>query len=932
MKKRSILLFVSFILLSGSAFAQKYTLKGMVADTAKKPLPNATVLLMLAKDSSLVTFGRTGAQGQFELKNLSENTYLLKITFVGLQPFNQLLPPVQATEIDLGVVTMQPINKELNEVLIKGERAPITIKQDTIEYNAGSFKTRPNAVVEDLLKKLPGVQVERDGTIKAQGEQVRKVMVDGKEFFGNDPKIATKNLPADAVDKVQVFDKKSDQTVFSGIDDGQREKTINLSLKEDRKKGYFGSASLGYGDNDRFSAKLNLNRFTKTKQLSFIGTGNNINQQGFSINDAITMSGGMQSMMSGGSVRIGIENGMMNGIPVNTGGRNNGFLRSWSGGLNFNNKLNTKTEVNGSYFYNDINSNISQQTNRENFLPGRTFLTDQQNDQLRTSKNHRLNLTLDHKIDSLNSIKWTNSVGYNLSNSSLNGLNQTTSQAGNPENDGKRLTNSDGTAMTLSSNLLWRHRFHKKGRTLSTNLTLNLNNDDSKGNLQALNRYFRTDGSVLRSDTIQQNNSQVSYSNSFGGTFSYTEPIGKRKYLEARYAFNRSINDVNREVFDVRKDKPTFNDNLSNRFYTTFTYHRAGLSLRYNGQNTNFSTGLNLQHSELDGELTLKGINVSRRFDYLLPNLHYTYNFTTSNRLNFDYETNVQPPSIDQLAPVINNTDPLNIQAGNPDLRPEYGHRFGLNYFAFNQLNSTNFFVSANVSYTTDKITNSQSVNNLFVRTTKPVNVEDEYNLRGNVNYGFRIKPIKTRASLGMNLTYVRSLAPINDVLNRTQRLVASPSVRLDYQLKEALTLSAEGQWDMNKTQYSVNNAQNQSFVNSSYTTEVDWNISKTMAMNTSLDYDVFDFGNGDRQEVPIWRASFSKFVLKNNRGELKLSVFDLLNKNVGLSRRADVNYVETQRIRSLGRYFMFTFTYSLRGMGNAGNGGGMIRVIGRER
>ncbi|MFN8357577.1 MAG: outer membrane beta-barrel family protein [Spirosomataceae bacterium] len=937
MKHRFTLLITLFALtmplwgLGGYTYAQKYSIKGMLADTAKKPLPNATVLLMLAKDSSLVTFGRTGEQGRFELKNVSENTYFLKITFVGYKPFTQVIPPVQATEIDLGVIKMQPVSKELDEVLIKGEKAPITIKQDTIEYNAGSFKTRPNAVVEDLLKKLPGVQVERDGTIKAQGQEVKKLMVDGKEFFGNDPKIATKNLPADAVDKVQVFDKKSDQAVFSGIDDGQREKSINLALKEDKKKGYFGSASMGYGTNDRFSAKLNLNRFTKTKQLAFIGAGNNINQQGFSINDAIAMSGGLQSMMSGGSLRIAVEDGMMNGIPVNTGGRNNGVLRSWSGGLHFNNQISKKTELNGSYFYNSINSTISQQINRENFLPNGTFYSDQQNDQVRTNQNHRLNLTLDHKIDSLNSIKWTNSLGYNDSQSTLNGLNKSSNQNSILQNDGTRLTSSNGNSMMLISNLLWRHRFLKKGRTFSANLNLNLNDNSSKGSLQALNRYYNTaTGGLTRSDTIRQQNTQDGYTNTYGATLSYTEPIGKRKYLEARYAFSHSSNDVNRVVNDILNDKPTFNTNLSNEFHNVFSFNRAGLSFRYTGKNGNVSTGINYQHSTLDGELTLKNISLNRQFDYLLPNLHYAYTFSNNNRFNFDYETNIQAPSIDQLAPVINNTDPFNIQTGNPDLRPEYSHRFGMNYSAFNQLNSTNFFAFLNMVYTTDKIVNAQSISNLLVRTLKPVNVTEDYVFQGNLNYGFKIKPIKTRASLGMNLTYNRSLNPINDVLNRTERMVASPSIRLDYQLKEKLTISADAQLGINKTQYSVNSSQNQSFTNQSYTAELDWNISKTTAFSSSFDYDIYDFGNNNRQEVPIWRASFSKFVLKNNRGELKLSVFDLLNRNVGLSRRADVNYVETQRIRSLGRYFMLTFTYSLRGAGSrpAAN----VQIFGRER
>jgi hypothetical protein len=268
------------------AVAQKFSVTGTVTDTVRSPLPSSTVMLLNPKDSTLVNFGVADSKGFFEIKGVNQGDYLLKITFVGYASFERKISASGNSPIvNIGFITMQPQNLQLSEVVIRGEKAPVTVKRDTIEFNASSFKTKANANVEDLLKKMPGMEVDTDGTVRAQGQEVQKVMVDGREFFGRDPKLATRNLPADAVDKVQVFDKKSDQAIFTGIDDGIKEKTINLELKEDKRNGAFGNVMAGYGTNDRFQGKASINRFGKGQQLSFLGMGNNINEQGFSFGD-----------------------------------------------------------------------------------------------------------------------------------------------------------------------------------------------------------------------------------------------------------------------------------------------------------------------------------------------------------------------------------------------------------------------------------------------------------------------------------------------------------------------------------------------------------------------------------------------------------------------------------------------------------------------
>jgi hypothetical protein len=407
---------VSVVFISCLSFGQRFSITGIIADTLSSPLPSSTIMLLNSKDSTLVNFGVSDAKGNFEIKNVNKGDYLLKVTFVGYMPHTQrVTAPTGGSVLELGLIKMKPLTKELESVIVLGEKAPVTVKRDTIEFNAGSFKTNANATVEDLLKKLPGVEVETDGTVRAQGEEVQRVTVDGREFFGRDPKLATRNLPADAIDKVQVFNKKSDQAVFTGIDDGQSEKTINLELKEEKRNGAFGTMMGGVGTEDRFQARASINRFSKGQQLSFLGMGNNINEQGFSIDDYMNFSGGSQQMMSGGRIQLSFGSDNQSGVPLNFGGRPNGIMTTYGGGVNFNKDLSKKTKLSTSYFYNHIDQDIIKSLDRLNYLPTGNYTFNQKSKQQTNNDNHRVNLTLDHQIDSANSLKLTVAATYSES-------------------------------------------------------------------------------------------------------------------------------------------------------------------------------------------------------------------------------------------------------------------------------------------------------------------------------------------------------------------------------------------------------------------------------------------------------------------------------------------------------------------------------------
>ena len=479
---RKILLFITIVMCSFNSFSQKSgTVKGVTFDTsARQAIPNATITLMKKKDSSLVTFTMADNAGRFELSDLPNGEYRLLITQVNYRnAIKYFTIDNEHKEIDMGNISMNDKSKVLSEVVI--EAPPVTLIGDTIQYNAGSFKTQPNASVEDLLKKLPGVKVDKDGTVKAQGEKVQKVLVDGKEFFGNDPKIATKNLPADAVDKVQVFDKLSDQAQMTGFDDGNSEKTINLKLKADKKKGAFGKISTGDGTDDRYQGKFNVNSFKGARQMSAIGMANNTNAEGFSFMDVLNFTGALNQLKNGGGGNINLSIGPDDPLAGLLGGNNSGINTTWGGGFNYNDIIGTKTDFQSNYFYSRYNPVKISNIQRQYFSPSNLY--DQNSYTNNLNDNHRLNFSADYQIDSFRSIKISPNFSYqNTSNRSTSDYS-TLSDQGTKINDGNsnNVANNEGT--NLTTNILFRNKFRKKGRTFSVNLLTNFNNNDGNGSL-----------------------------------------------------------------------------------------------------------------------------------------------------------------------------------------------------------------------------------------------------------------------------------------------------------------------------------------------------------------------------------------------------------------------------------------------------------------
>lgn len=921
-----ILFLILLTLCSQWALAQKFSIKGQVKDSAQVELPSATIMLMQSRDSTMVNFAITDKNGFFDIRNVNPGNYLLRVSFIGYSnQFIRVGEPVNG-EVQLGVIKMGQEDQMLSDVVIEGERIPILIKKDTIEYDALAFKVRENAVVEDLLKRMPGIEVDSDGTITAQGEQVRRVLVDGKEFFGRDPKMATQNLPADAVSKVQVFDRKSEQAQFSGIDDGQREKTINLELKDDKKAGAFGNTSAGYGSDNRYAMKTNINRFSKTGQLSILGQGNNINQQGFSFGEAMNFTGSSQRMLSGGALNFNRGGGgRSSAVPINFGGRagSTGITDTWAGGLNANKKISDKTEVNGSYFYNYMNTHVETDLERENFLPSGNFDFLQFSQRNTQNESHRGNVRIETKIDTANSLLVIADASLSNNRSFQNTESSNTRADGFLQNDSEQETLSQGQSKNINSNLLWRHKFAKRGRTLSAGLDFAANQSDNEGYLQATNRFYSGE---FREILLNQENEQYSSNQTIGTNVNYTEPLGNRRYLEVNYILAQNRNQVNQDVYDLEEGARVFNTLLSNRFKSNYLYQRGGVNLRVNRDSYNFTLGSGMQITRLKGASEIQDFTIDNQFLNFLPLARFNYEFSTSKRLSMDYETSVQEPNIQELQPLVDNRDPLNIYVGNPNLRPAYRQSLQARYNNFNIVNSVGFFLFGTAEYISNAIVYAQLIDENLVRTTTPVNVNNNINLRGSANMTFPIKKLSSRVNLGTNINQRRGVNLLNDVEETIVNNTLGGNVRYNFTYKEVVETFLTANWNRQLTAYEFTDL-NQVFLNQTYGAEFNLNFLKRYRFNTTFNYLIFQGQQNDfNQAIPLLDLSLARSFLKNKSLEGKFSASNLLDRNIGISQRADVNFVERSVTNALGRYFMFTLTYSLNQQLNPMSGTGRGR------
>ena len=931
------LLLISLFISQNIAAQKNGIVKGIAFDTLSKlPIASATVSLLEKKDSALVSFSMTDNAGRFEFKDILNGAYRLLITHINYYSSNTIFLISDDNKIaDLGNIVMNDKSKTLGEVVLQTEAPPVTLIDDTIQYNAGSFKTPPNANVEQLLKKLPGLKVDKDGTIKAQGEKVNRVLVDGKEFFGSDPKVATKNLPADAIDKVQVYDKQSDQAQLTGFDDGNYEKTINLKLKKDKKKGLFGKVNAGAGNNDRYEGKFNVNSFKGARQISALAMGNNTNSEGFSFMDILNFTGELNRMQKNGGDNINFNFSDNDAAAFGLGGnQNNGIKTAMGGGVNYNNIIGKKTDLQSNYFYNHYNPDIESHIQRQYFLPDSSYYYDQNSFADNINNNHSLNLNALYQIDSLNSIRITPSFSYQKTNNHSQNDYQTLNGNKALTNEGFSNNHANNEGFNFRNDLIYRRKMNKPGRTLSFTLNTSISQSKGNGSLSSINRFYNA-GSLLSRDTINQLNNTTGDLRGYTARIIYTEPVLRRSLLEFSIGKSNTKNTAEKITYNYnyqngKHDK--FNALLSNDYENEYGFTTAGIRMRTKSRKYNYSLGANWQQAALDGKVIAgaKDSLISKDFGNLLPNARFQYNFSRFKSLSFNYAASTNQPAMAQLQPVPDNSDPLNIKEGDPDLKQEYLHTVQANLQLVNPYKNRNLFLFFSMQATHNRITNYDSIDSLGIKHTKPVNVNGMYSINSSVSHGVPVNFLKGSVEFSSNINYYKGRQFINTFSNNIKTLVLGPQIRLDMNPNTKLDISLSAALNYNSTKYSLQYALNSKYSSQEYSSSIDWEMPKRFFFSTDFTYTI----NGQRTagfngNIALWNASISKQILKYNRGEIKLSAVDILSNNQGISRNSNQNYIEDSRIKTLRQYFLLSFTYSLSKTGLNNNSGGM-KVITR--
>jgi hypothetical protein len=895
------LLFCLFLLLFSTQIYAQQRIHATVFDEKQEPLPFAAVAILSLPDSTLTINTTTNDEGIFQLNISSPKDYVLTITFVGYEPFEHPISQsdFQNNTLNLGILKLIPLSKTLAEAIVTANREPVQIRGDTMAFDAKAYGSQPNDMAADLVKKLPGVEMDKDGTIQAQGEQVQQILVNGKPFFGTDPQVALQNLPADAIESVEIYDKKSDQAEFTGVDDGNRKKTINIKLKSNFNRRTNGRVTGGFGDDSRYTGRVNMNSFTEKHKLTILGSANNVNRSGFAEEDFSAFTG---------------QNNRNNGSTTQRPQQNTskGFQETQSGGANYSGELSKKTDITASYFYNNQKTLTDRLLDRQNFLTTGMVFTHSNSINNTTNGNHRFNAQLEHKLDSLTSIRFTSSFSMSNNFTALTSSSQNLKGDTLLQNQQKKQSNTEGGGLSGSSNLLLRRKLGKKGRTVSLNLGYNRNESDRQSSLQSKVNYFDSQRLNYRNDTLDQRDYRLNYRNYYSSSLSYTEPLSKKTVLETFYRVGLADNDANREIFNIKNGEPIYNAQLSNDYKNTFLQHKVGSNLKINPSNDlNITVGGQYQHAMLMGVFLTVDDTVQQVYRYILPNARLEYSLTKQKRLNFSYETDVNEPSIDQLQPVRDFTDLLNTYTGNQNLRPEYNNRIRAMYSTFDKKSLTYFNGTIVGTHTTDKIANQLTIDTAFRRATTPVNTPSASMLSSHTALGFRLWRNRLRLNWNTNNSYTSGIGFINGENNKTDRYTLGTSIRAELNIPDTFELSIKGNIRYNQTDYSLQSNLNQWFINYGYEAEMSVSLPYNTRLRSNFDYTIVTGKTfGTAQGIPLLSISFSKYLDKNRRNELRLMVVDALNRNTGINRWADANYIQEERIRSLGRYGMLTFTW----------------------
>jgi len=903
----------AFLAMCGGAYGQNYLLKGEIFDENAQPLSSAAAVLLDRSDSTLLYFSITANTGRFEMRNIKQGTYLLQVSLLGYNTLYRSVTLPSSVGEDIGAIIMTPRVFNIDEVTVTGDRIPIRIRQDTIEYDAKAYKVKPDAVAEDLIKKLPGVVVDRAGNIKALGEDVNDVLVDGKEFFGNDPKVATRNLPASAIDRVQLFDRQTDESKFTGIDDGERNQTLNLVLDEEKKNGVFGDVLGGAGTGERAEASAKVYRFTEKSQFAALGMFNNINQFGFSLGEYINFTGGISNFSSsGGHIMTGGENS----LPVNFGQPVYGRGSNGAAGLNFSvsNPDNDRFFI--SYMGNGSSRKLSESSTIRNYIPDGSFLVDEQRDEIKRDTAHRINFGLRKLLGKKQNLILNGGLSYNSSSNPLSLL------SGSFRND-VEVNNQERTSGEITSRLSGNADVSyllkiNEGKTV---FKLSGRGSYSGSNSQTRFRNTTEYPDPYQSEIINQFYDLKSVTGNYSGSMSLTRKITKRSYIDLSLNAGYSTDDLNREQGDSAEGMLP-DPLLSPDFIKTERYIRPGLAWKRSTAKSqlNLSVFSNLANY---GKTLNNDEGSSKGYFYLNPRASWEFDYRSGRRLMFEYNTSVNTPRASQLLPVVNNLNPLSLFYGNRNLKPEFLNNARLTWWLFDQFSFTTLLTSLNLRYTLDKIGYSRSVDEDLRQVISLINVKDDWNAGAVVDFSTPIKPLGLKVNIVLDEEYNRGISFVNGTENINNSLIHRISLTIDNRKKEKWDIETGSAITITDSRYSVQESLNNVYRDLSWFTEARYTPGKHFHFMGSADITSYSARSFSKSQlIPLLGAEVSYYFLKNQRGVLTLAGIDLLNRNTGIERSSELNYLVERKSDIIGRYIMLSFKYRLNKFGD--NKGGI--------
>lgn len=927
MLKRKLFLFLVAILSITSINAQDYHVKGYLTDTLDNSLISATVLL-LDSDSTMVDFTRSELDGSFVFKDIKGGDYIVKTTYIGFIPLST--PIVLDKDLDLGNLKMVEMNEKLMEIVIKAAKAPIKMRGDTMEYDATQFKVPEGSTVEELLAQLPGIELDVDGKIRSDGKDVTKVTVDGKKFFGDDPTMATKNLPAEGIAKVQVFDKKTEEEEVTGVKKESSEKTMNLELKEGFRSGGFGKITAGYGSKDRAGLRGNFNRFNDKIQFSLIGSASNTHNDGlsfneyrefrgsnsfnFSSNDSYGFGNSFQRVFyfggSGGDFDI---ESSIRSLFFEYGG-SQGYPEKYSGGINLN-YSEGKSDISTVYFYKNDHLDKTTNTITRKYFDDFNTESDSDRDNINDVEAHRIEFTYDLEIDSLHSVKLEINGGLAQQRDVLNFSNQLVSNE--VQNNLTNIEKEDYDGKLLNSILFFRKKFKKKGRRMGANvayLTTRLERDQV---IDSDNEFYR-DG-VLRSTVNNDQNINLDQDkNQIKVNAIYVEPLGKKFTIQPFFNFSNTDESGLRTVIDGL-DR-SLNDELSVDYSNNISYRRLGSSLRYSYKGFNAAVGLGYQHFDLHGEFNNPSESIigdiDRTFDAFIPYLNMTFSPVRNSWVDMSYVKNINEPSIFQLQPIVDNTNPLYITKGNPGLTPQSSHSFSAYASRNYSVKEIRFNFGGSFDIFDNNIINVESVDDNLVTTVTYENFDEGKKFDSWMGFSFPIVKRLLTVRTNLNLDWRWDYAKVNSILNETRSRSYAPSVNVTWKPQSKINISLRSRWNRGFTDYSINNTQDQNTRSDNYSITVKTPVILGVYLNTRYNLQI---NRNDRygidNDIPIFNASLYKQFLKDKKMELRLSAFDILNKNLPFSQYANANQFVSSSSNAIGRYVMMSLTYNIRGL-----------------